>query len=198
LNEQAKVQVMSSAALAPGKAPSAVAPPPKKSRTDGVEYNFCYALKQQLLRAWQPVPTLGCGIIMFFLLGLIFGAGGAYLYILNGNIWEYRGQYDNICGGTPSCQLTFSVPADKTNVYIYYEINGFYQSHRKFFGSKSQTQLLGNSIVEADASSCKPVIKNSDLYKKTNWNNSAMLDPTKVAYPCGAFARAMFNGTVSN
>lgn len=186
---------MSSPAPAPAGAPPVTAPPPKKSRTDGVEYNFCYALKQQLLRAWQPVPTLGCGIIMFFLLGLAFGGGGVYLYILNDQIWEFRERYDARCGAVPQCEVLFTVPSEKTKTFIYYEINGFYQSHRKFFGSKSQLQLTGQAIVEADASSCKPVIKNADLYKKTNWNESAQLDPTKVAYPCGAFARAIFNGS---
>jgi hypothetical protein len=38
------------------------------------------------------------------------------------------------------------------------------------------------------------VIKNSDLWTKKNFNQSKDLDATAVAYPCGAMARAYFNG----
>ena len=36
------------------------------------KYSFSFAFKQQLLKAWQPKPTLKCAIIIYLILGIIF------------------------------------------------------------------------------------------------------------------------------
>lgn len=42
--------------------------------------------KQQMLKAWQPVPSLTKTIIMFFILSLIFLGLGIPMIILSSNI----------------------------------------------------------------------------------------------------------------
>jgi hypothetical protein len=42
---------------------------------------------------------------------------------------------------------------------------------------------------------CQPVIKNKELNITTkNWDKTKDLDPERVAFPCGAMARSVFNG----
>jgi hypothetical protein len=42
--------------------------------------------KQQMLKAWQPVPSLSKTIIMFYILSAIFLGLGIPMYILSANI----------------------------------------------------------------------------------------------------------------
>lgn len=166
----------------------------KKERTDGTKYTFCYAMKQQLMKAWKPVPTLGCGIIIFFLLGGLFAALGGYLWILNGDLFEWGARYDKTCGTNASCFLNFKIKTKVTkNIAVYYELRNFYQSHRKFLNSKSPKQLRGNQLKESETSVCKPAVKNKDIGRTMNWKGTKALDPEAVAFPCGAMARSFFN-----
>ena len=77
---------------------------------------------------------------------------------------------------------------------MYYEVRNFYQNHRRYFKSKSSTQLKGNDQSSSDVSDCDPVIENKDLWTKVSIGGGA-LDPEKVAFPCGMMARSIFNDT---
>ena len=50
--------------------------------------------KQQMLKAWQPVPTLTKTIIMFFILSAIFLGLGIPMMILSSTLQEYSVRYD--------------------------------------------------------------------------------------------------------
>jgi hypothetical protein len=56
--------------------------PSKEALEEGLLHQF----KQQMLKAWQPVPTLTKTIIMFFLLAIIFLALGIPMLVLSTNI----------------------------------------------------------------------------------------------------------------
>ncbi len=61
--------------------------------------------KQQMLKAWQPVPTLTKTIVLFFMMSLVFLGIGIPMLILSNDIVEYRFQYDNVCTiGVPCTQ----------------------------------------------------------------------------------------------
>lgn len=66
--------------------------------------------KQQMMKAWQPVPTLTKTIIMFFILSAIFLGIGIPMIILSQNLNESSLRYDNLgtanCTGTV-CNVTF-------------------------------------------------------------------------------------------
>lgn len=52
----------------------------------------------------------------------------------------------------------------KAPIYFYYELENFYQNHRRYVKSKSSTQLSGEVISLSDAEKyCDPIIYNSDL-----------------------------------
>jgi hypothetical protein len=50
-------------------------------------------------------------------------------------------------------------------IYFYYELENFYQNHRRYVKSKSATQLTGSSIPMSDAIKfCDPIVRNKDLF----------------------------------
>ena len=86
---------------------------------------------------------------------------------------------------------------DMEDVKVYYRLDGFYGSHKDYAGSRSYTQLRGESISDTDAWS--PVRYNrhidSDL---RNYQNTETLNGTDIAYPWGLAAKNVFNDIFHN
>ena len=158
-------------------------------------YTFVYAFKQQLLRAWQPVPTLTCAIVVYLIFGALFLGIGIFLYFEADGLHETRVRYDDVCGSNASCTITFTLSEEvKKTVFVYYEINNFYQNHRRYFKSKSPEQLRDGTVKTAgEVGDCDPVKKNSDITFKTTSIGGTALVQDAVAFPCGAMARSFFN-----
>jgi len=157
-----------------------------------------YAFKQQLLSAWRPKPTLKCAITVYLFIGLIFFALGIAILVFTDKIVEKMVRYDNLetCStlGTV-CAVSFVLTENITGpVYIYYEIDNFYQNHRRYILTIPTYQLRGEDLEADDLSDCDPIIYNQDLPVTTAVDGSA-LDPAAVAIPCGNAARAFFNDT---
>lgn len=46
-------------------------------------------------------------------------------------------------------------------VFVYYELDNFYQNHRRYVKSRSVNQLQGDSLSGADVSTdCDPIVYN--------------------------------------
>lgn len=72
-------------------------------------------------------------------------------------------------------------------VFVYYELNNFYQNHRRYVRSRSDEQLLGNLLSAADVESdCDPLIY-GDIPSSMN--------KSRVLHPCGLIANSYFNDT---
>ncbi|XP_042975227.1 putative ALA-interacting subunit 4 isoform X2 [Carya illinoinensis] len=67
----------------------------------------------------------------------------------------------------------------KSPVYIYYQLDNFYQNHRRYVKSRSDKQLRSRAS-EGDTSSCKP--------EAVGGNNYPIV-------PCGLIAWSLFNDT---
>jgi hypothetical protein len=95
-------------------------------------------------------------------------------------------------------------------VYFYYQLDNFYQNHRRYVKSKSSDQLKGNKISESSAElDCDPVVYMDDLgftAKTLNeiskkygldhvWTQAEAEDKNEIAYPCGKIAQTFFNDT---
>ena len=81
------------------------------------------------------------------------------------------------------------------NIMVYYQLDGFYQNHRRYVKSKSDDQLNGKDIsLEAmkDSQDCDPVITNKEM-GKTQSITGATLAENDVAIPCGLIAKSFFN-----
>jgi hypothetical protein len=76
-------------------------------------------------------------------------------------------------------------------VFLYYELDHFYNNHRRFVRSRNCEQLRGDNLTLDEISNCHPVIEIQDLLYS---NSSEFLD-TRIANPCGLAARSYFNDT---
>lgn len=63
-------------------------------------------------------------------------------------------------------------------VFVYYELDNFYQNHRRYVKSRSDRQLRGDVVSESQLSDCEPKLKDGD----------------KFLWPCGLIAHSFFNG----
>ena len=49
-------------------------------------------------------------------------------------------------------------------IYVYYQLDNFYQNHRRYVKSRDNDQLAGTNKGVDDLSSCDPIIKVKDLW----------------------------------
>jgi hypothetical protein len=83
-------------------------------------------------------------------------------------------------------------------VYVYYQLDNFYQNHRRYVKSRSFDQLKGNWLSTSEVSSdCDPIVKNSDVGKTYAYDGKTPLVKDAVAFPCGLVAKSFFNDRYS-
>jgi hypothetical protein len=154
------------------------------------ENNF----KQQKLSAWRPVPTITSTTITFVVFGVIFIILGAIILYYSNQIQEVSVEYtDCKINSQQYCNKTFDIPSTMTApVMVYYQLNNFYQNHRRYVKSKSNSQLAGATLSVSDLQSdCDPIVKMSDLgINKTV--DGTVLSPDAPANPCGLIAKSLF------
>ena len=80
---------------------------------------------------------------------------------------------------------------------MYYQLDNFYQNHRRYVKSRSFNQLNGKWIsTDKELSDCDPIKKNSDLGPNiTKSIDGTPLDKDAPATPCGLVAKSFFNDT---
>ncbi|KAG7394824.1 Cell cycle control protein 50A [Phytophthora boehmeriae] len=180
--------------------------------------------KQQKLKAWQPILTPNWVIGTFAVVGLIFIPIGIVLHTESDNVVEYSIQYDgdgmsttdssNIVGLSSSgcylededdgdsfdveehgCRITFKIDKEmKAPVYLYYQLDNFYQNHRRYVQSRSDAQLRGDA--SASTSDCSPLEKSGTGYSKYNSTATTPIGDNTTDYtlmPCGLIANSLFN-----
>lgn len=135
--------------------------------------------------------------ITFIAIGIPFIILGFVLKAASDGVVELSMQYDGpnapanlkqcsvTTGGTSQlCTVSLTVNSlMKAPVFVYYQLDNFYQNHRRYVTSKSDSQLQGNVYTDAGASqltTCQPLITNS---------GGLVLDP------CGLIANSYFNDT---
>jgi len=155
---------------------------------------------------WRPVPTIRSTTLCFFIFGSIFLLIGGILLHLSQQIKEFKIRYDNlnncdlsnknftsnICNISIVIEETFDPP-----IMVYYQLENFYQDHRRYIKSKSLPQLRGDNLtLENIKSDCDPILTIKDLgfYKSLGNHTFA---PTDIANPCGLIAKSLFNDTYS-
>ena len=152
------------------------------------------AFKQQRLPAWRPVPTILSLVIVLSLFGIVFIILGIVLLVFSNKIKSVELDYTD-CGNVTFCSKTMNITETiEGPVFVYYQLNGFFQNSRRYVKSKNIKQLQGDEISEKD--DCSPVIynKDMDLGDKVSLNNTS-LSPNDVAIPCGLMAKTFFNDT---
>ena len=148
--------------------------------------------KQQNLPAWRPVPTILSIIIVFAVFGLLFIILGIVLLVYSNKVHSAELDYtDCTLGETCTRQITLKEDIDSP-VFVYYQLNGFFQNSRRYVKSKEIGQLTGDDKSAHD--NCEPAEKNSEMDLSVDTSiNGVALDPNSIAYPCGLIAKTFFN-----
>ncbi|CAN6309041.1 unnamed protein product [Urochloa humidicola] len=172
--------------------------PPARSgvyRVYNVSFAVYYRFTQQNLPAWKPAMTPGCLIATFLIIGIIFVPFGLFCLQTSNHVGEIIRRYDVDCvprayrGNKQSyikdssisknCTLEVKVPDHmRAPIYVYYELENFYQNHRRYVKSRSDKQLRFGAKYTAD--SCSPV----------EWDDNGF-----PIVPCGLIAWSLFNDT---
>ncbi|CAN7001798.1 hypothetical protein IGI04_020578 [Brassica rapa subsp. trilocularis] len=149
---------------------------------------------QQELPACKPILTPGWVILTFLVISVIFIPLGVVSLFASQDVVEIVDRYDNDCVPTParankvayiqggsdkSCNRTLVVPKKmKQPIYVYYQLENFYQNHRRYVKSRSDSQLRSVKD-ENQIDACKP---------EDDVNG-------KPIVPCGLIAWSLFNDT---
>ncbi|KAJ4828799.1 ALA-interacting subunit 5 [Turnera subulata] len=153
---------------------------------------------QQELPACKPILTPGWVITTFICVGILFIPIGLACLFASEHVVEIVDRYDYDC--VPShyrndsilfiqdsktnktCTRSLTVTKQmKSPVFIYYQLDNFYQNHRRYVKSRSDKQLRSKSH-EGDTVSCKP--------EAVTANGAPIV-------PCGLIAWSLFNDTYS-
>lgn len=154
--------------------------------------------KQQKLPAWRPVPTITSTTAIFVGFGVVYIVIGVIVLTYSAKIVEISKQYDDICTSQQSCNVPIEVTKEmEPPIMIYYQIDNFYQNHRRYVKSKSEAQLNGKyqelSVIKASGD-CDPVVTNGEMGKNRSVSG-LHLNENDVAIPCGLIAKSFFNDT---
>lgn len=155
---------------------------------------------QQELPACKPILTPGWVISAFLLVSIVFIPIGVASLHASRDVVEIVDRYETECipanfrgaksekvryiqgPGSKVCNRTLRVPKHmKKPIYVYYQLDNFYQNHRRYVKSRSDEQLRKNGSAN-DVSSCKP--------EDNNANGQPIV-------PCGLIAWSLFNDTYS-
>ena len=133
-----------------------------------------------------------------------------YTYCKGENGLECAKEIENQPAANKTCKcnekdgnMTFTIPKDgwKGDVFIYYELENFYQNHRRYVKSRDDKQLLGNKKLEDGVNTdCQPFDKckkDANDNECVNGENSNLADGTPFL-PCGAIANSLFSGKIIN
>uniref|UniRef100_A0A7N0RE09 ALA-interacting subunit n=1 Tax=Kalanchoe fedtschenkoi TaxID=63787 RepID=A0A7N0RE09_KALFE len=148
---------------------------------------------QQNLPACKPILTPAWVIGAFFLICIVFVPVGLISLGASRSVVEIVDRYDIDCipeafqrdkvayirdtSTLKNCSRFYKVlKTMKAPIYVYYQLDHYYQNHRRYVKSRSDQQLL-HGLKYKDISSCKPEESSNGL----------------PVVPCGLIAWSLFN-----
>ncbi|KAI3466840.1 hypothetical protein Pfo_023503 [Paulownia fortunei] len=156
-----------------------------------------YQFTQQNLPACKPVLSPAWVISIFFVVGVIFIPVGIACLHASQSVVEIVYRYDAECVPESfrsnklayikddlipkNCSKSLKIPKNmKAPIHVYYQLDNYYQNHRRYVKSRSDQQLL-HGLKYHDTRSCIPEVANHGL----------------PIVPCGLIAWSLFNDTYS-
>ena len=179
-------------------------PNPQGNNESNIDEDLLYEniknsrFKQQRLPAWRPVPTILSIIITFSFFGIAFIFLGIVLLIYSKKIKSEELDYTD-CKEDKNCTRNIIIKEDISKpVYVYYQLDGFFQNSRRYVKSKEVAQLTGDKPYSKE--NCDPVETNEEMgfsNETKSMNNETYLNPSDIAIPCGLMAKTFFNDNFS-
>ncbi|KAJ6891777.1 hypothetical protein NC651_025081 [Populus alba x Populus x berolinensis] len=150
---------------------------------------------QQELPACKPILTPRWVVSAFMLIAIVFIPIGIACLLGSRDVVEVVQRYETECipaenrtnkvqfiqsNASKTCTISMTIPKRmRQPIYVYYQLDNFYQNHRRYVKSRSDDQLKSAS-KENDTSSCKP----EDIATGRG-----------AIVPCGLIAWSLFNDT---
>ncbi|KAL3376089.1 hypothetical protein AABB24_002839 [Solanum stoloniferum] len=157
---------------------------------------------QQELPACKPILTPQWVVTVFIFLGIVFIPIGLASLSASEKVVEIVLRYDEHCAPTnytqpdlayhdriafiknnksnKTCIRTLTVPKKmKHPIYVYYQLNNFYQNHRRYVKSRNDEQLRDPNFKGDLKKTCAPEDMNGN----------------EPVIPCGLIAWSLFNDT---
>lgn len=187
------------------------------SATAGVNRPNDSAFKQQRLKAWQPILTPPAVIGTLGAIAVLFIAIGAAVLASSSAVVEVSVRYDDVCKANLTawdqavdkpCVVDFELGDnakwEEQAVTAYYQLDNFYQNHRRYVASRAAHQLVGTQMAldKADVLAKDPGSKGVQdckyqmSYKDPMGTTDVADDVELYQYPCGLIAWSMFNDTL--
>nr|XP_043608313.1 ALA-interacting subunit 5-like [Erigeron canadensis] len=153
---------------------------------------------QQEFPSWKPILTPKWVITTFVTIGILFTPAGLLCLWASERVVQIVDRYDDDClpesyinnvdsfiqsnNTNKTCVRTIKVPR-KMNapIFIYYQLDNFYQNHRRYVKSRSDKQLRDPDEAD-ETDDCKPK-------DRLNGNRDEPI------VPCGLVAWSLFNDT---
>jgi len=150
--------------------------------------------RQQEIPAFRPLLTRERVSWTFCVVGLVaMAVGWGLKAVQSDDVYQRKVQYDGSGADLSDCKIARANEGKECTVtikithkmpkpvYVYYEIENFYQNHERYLSSLDSDQLLGSNLKKSDLSDCSPLKKNG----------------TKVLNPCGLQANSLFNDVIT-
>ncbi|KAL3643289.1 ALA-interacting subunit 3 [Castilleja foliolosa] len=150
---------------------------------------------QQELPACKPILTPKWVISTFLLVSVVFIPIGVVSLLASRDVTEIVYRYDSECvpqdlrndtvgyiqgSRDKTCNRVITVPKRMEQpIYVYYQLDNFYQNHRRYVRSRNDQQLR-SAGSGSETSSCSPEDTTSD---------------GQPIVPCGLIAWSLFNDT---
>lgn len=156
--------------------------------------------KQQKIPSWRPNLSGKQIFIIYQFVGILCFMFGLFCLIKSNEIKELVfDNYEKSCNKTDIKQCAFEI-ADaemKPPLLLYYELDNFYQNHRRYVKSRSDRQLSGQNLTVVELTNskeCEPAYNNSVMGVSKSITGKP-LDGGAAAFPCGLIAKSFFNET---
>ena len=146
--------------------------------------------QQQNCANFMFIPTRRFAICLYLSIAITNLALAGVLFKYSNEIVQHRKEY--FCDAD-SCEVQLNIEEKiPSPVYLYYEIENYYQNHRIYAKSRSSKQLAGKDYSAGELSECDPVVKVKDL----DWDEKVLkksgLKENQPANPCGLIAKSYF------
>lgn len=145
------------------------------------------AFSQQRIDAWRPLLTPVVVMLMLFVIGAVFTSFGVVFYFTCKNTEEVAVRYDNLVGNQTSAIVPITLDREMHgNIWLFYKLTRFYQNHRRYIYSRSDSQLRGEFVDYADMTDCDGFKSVNDSKEMKDWY-----------LPSGAIPLSFFNDSYS-
>ena len=146
-----------------------------------------YRLTQQKLPSWRPLLPWKGAILLFAIGGCVLLLLGLVFFFVARGQFEAHVRYDEVCDLNSQCDVEVSIPRRVSGrVELRYELDGFFQNHRRFGLSRIDSQLMGQFVDFAGMANAVPYRSEGDSENMSDW-----------ILPCGLFAYSVFNDSFS-